>query len=686
MGLIPLQLQAGIFADLTPFAAKNRYVMSNKVRFQYRLAQTMGGCINYNAAIQFDGVPRAIKVWSTLAGTQVIGVGTHKKCELLISGAKSDVTPFQWLQSGTLGTDPFTTSSGSATVTVAHTSHGLITGDAAMFANAGTLNGVNISQLSWIITKVDANSYTITCLATATGSGSGGGSTVTYQYDARVLGSNPFTTTSGSKVVSVADTGHALTAGCTVFYSNMSSFNSVNMNGTWEVAGVTDANNYTITYTSNANGSGAGGGSSCRAYYCIVIGATNGVSMRLPALQPWGQDLLFTLGSQSGIYRWNAATPSVRALQIPTAPLCNFILLSPDDQSLIAFGINGDPKHMSWANEADYTDWQEIVTTTAGDIEVLRGSKLVAACNIQGGNLIFTDTAVHLMTFIGGDFVFSIAFLDNTAIMGQNAWAVKEGQCWWMANGQFYVYDGRVQSLDCTCRRYVFSNLNAAEYQGVYGGVNDEFNEVMFFYTSSAATYNDSYIHYNYLENPWCIGTWQRTAWIDDTPIQSPLALDASGNLYQHETGTSDNGVALNASLTSGEMDSSLVGDPGGGDQVLFLRRAVLDAAMAGNYNFSVLSRPSNADAYTISGPILVAAGVREVYPRARNRRMAFQWSTPTYTLEALAREAPLSDFITTEDGQQILCDGIAQDQTLNLATFWRLGVQEPDVALDGHR
>lgn len=680
--LLPLDFQPGIFADLTPYAAGRKYVYSDKVRFRYSFPETIGGASKYNSLITFDGVPRAVKTWTRLDSTQVTAVGTHSTVELEIAGTKYDITPFAYVASGTLAANPFGTGIGLLTVTVHHVAHGRATGDIVDYVNAPTLDGIDLGALAWPITAVaGVDDYTITTTTAATGTtAAGGGAGVTYRYNSVILGNNPFTTTLASTTVAVHHVAHGRAIGDTVVFSGATSVNSVDPNGTQVVTAVAGVDDFSFAQAIAATGTGAGGGAAVRAFYGVTIGAASGVNMRLPCLAPWGEDLLFTMGRDSGVYRWIATDPTKRARRVPRAPTAHFICVSPDDLSLIAFGVDGDDMDLAWSNQQDYTNWTASSTTTADQRHLLRGSIFTAALALPGGILVFTDTAVHMMTFIGGDFVFAINFIGKTSICGQNAVNEFEGIAYWMGNNNFYIYDGRLRTMPCSCKRYVFKNKSATQLRGALCGINEEFNEAWFFYPTSSATYNDAYICYNYAENLWYIGTWQRTAWLDPDLFSTPLALDATGVMYRHETGTQDDLNPLGAILRSGDFEIAP-----SRTQMMMCQRLVVDAEMTGNYYLSAKFRNAKSDAYYYAGPVLVTVTTEEIWITGRGRRMALEWATPTLALEELATEASLLDFITTEDGDTLLADGVPKDQTLNLATTWRLGVQEADLIADGY-
>lgn len=700
MTLQPTPLQQGVFTDITAFSAKEHYIWSDKIRFKQRYPQTMGGCAQYNSLITFDGVPRAIRQWSQLDGTFTIAVGTHKKVELLVSTTKYDITPFAYIVTGTLGANPFATNVGVTTVTVTHVAHDRAIGDIVEFPNAITLDGIEFSKFAFAVATVPtANTYTIVAYTAATGTtAAGGGANVTFNYDGKTMANNPCATVNLTTTVTVTDVAHGLSTGATVVLSGLSTVNSIVVNGTWPVT-VTGPDTYTFTGANIATGTGPGGGAAGRVHRCVNIGAASGLSMRLPSLANWGEDLVFTIGNQSRVYTWDATLgPSARARRVPRLPPCNFIMVSSDDQSLVLFGCSGDALEIQWSDQADYTVITPAATNTAGDKRIIRGSKLVAAVETAGGSLVFTDTAVHSMQFTGGDFVFTVTFMAKTKIAGQNAACERNGNVQWMGERNFYQFNGRVVTMECPIRGWVFgdaaqsgSGLNATERQGVFAGIIGQFGEAIFFYPSSSATYNDRFALCGLDENdsegnyPWSPGTWVRTAWSDSDIYEYPLGLNYSGAMYKHEYGTSDDGVAMNHQLYTGDIQP----DPSG-DNMFIGRRVVLDMKLTGNVNFSTRTRRSANASYDVKGPLLLTETVMAIEnPYAalhfRGRRLGMIWETPTYTLEELCTE-DLLDLITTEDGETILCDGVPKDQTLNLATTWRLGIQSPDIKPDGTR
>ena len=682
MGIIntlPLNLPPGIFGDITTVAAGLRWVDADKVRFrdagqdQFALPETIGGWAKYYSST-FTGVPRTIEAWAQLDGTMNHAIGTHKKVELLQNGTKYDITPRRAVRTGTLGANPIATNS-TTTVTITHASHGLAVGDVVWFSGAAVVDGVDLNTFSWEVATVPtANTYTITYLVAATGTtAAGGGAAVAYNYDSFPMTNNPFTTSSGSTSVSVDWTSHGLTAGDSVTFSGVSVFNGVDLNGSWEVT-TAATNTFTITYTSNASSSGAGGGASCRAYANIAIGNATGASMRIVCFAKWGEDLLINPGPNGYIYLWDATLgPSKRARLLPKAPRCNWILVGKEDYQVNAYGTNSDNLAQVWSSVADLSIWTAASTNTAGDKRYVSGSKIVCAVASHGEIVVFTDTELYSQQLVGGEDVYSFTPKGKITIMGPLAAREHNGIVRWMGNGQFYEYAGEIRPIPCSLQRTVFKDINTTEARGIVCGVNAENNEFWWWYTksSTAATYNDAYIKYNFHPrcDCWDPGTMARTAWIDREIIYYPLGLSPTGYLYQHEYGITADGEPLDAYITSGDIGMV---DENGRQVIQYVSKISFDEVMDGNIDVYLRHRRYPKRTAQVKGPWRITDTTEKIRPRIRNKYWSIEFQTPRISYLELLTEDGL--ILTQEEGGSITTETEPRDRTEDLATYWRQG------------
>jgi hypothetical protein len=278
---------------------------------------------------------------------------------------------------------------------------------------------------------------------------------------------------------------------------------------------------------------------------------------------------------------------------VPT--LCKQILVSDRDRHVIAFGSDGlntsssatdgdgvqDPLLIRFSDQENPTEWYPTTTNTAGDLRLGAGSTFVQAVETKREILVWTDTALTSMRFIGPPFTFGLQQLSsNITIMSPNSAVSTEDFVFWMGIDTFYVYAGQTQTLPCTVKDKIFLDFNLSEREKVVAGINSEFSEVTWFYPSANASDNDRYVTYNYSEKVWYFGTIERTAWLDRGTRTFPIAV-GDGYIYNHEFGYDDDGVAMNSFIESAAID---IGD---GDKFTYLRKIVPDLTFDGSTNLA---------------------------------------------------------------------------------------------------
>jgi hypothetical protein len=214
-----------------------------------------------------------------------------------------------------------------------------------------------------------------------------------------------------------------------------------------------------------------------------------------------------------------------------------------------------------WSDQESAVNWTPSATNQAGSLRLSHGSEIIAAVQARQEIVVFTDSALYSLQYLGAQAgVWGAQLLgDNISIEGQNAAVIASGVVYWMGVDKFYQYDGRVQTLPCDLRRHIFNDFNQGQAQQVFAGTNEGFNEVWWFYPSANSTVNDRYVVYNYLEKIWYYGTIGRTAWLDSGLLDFPIAATYSNNLVEHENGVDDNQTgtptAINAYIESAEFD-----------------------------------------------------------------------------------------------------------------------------------
>ena len=541
MPLTKLQFRPGINRDVTSYSNEGGWVNGDKIRFRMGFPEKIGGWEKYSEQT-YQGTARALHNWLGLDGSDFLGVGTHLKYYVEEGGAFYDITPIR--ATTTNGIVFAKKANGSTTITATDSSHGASLGDFVTIAGAASLGGA--------VTAAVLNAeHQITSVPTA--------NTFTFEVTAAANSS---------------DSGNGGSGGDAVYQISVGL--DTQIGGTGWGAGVWGRG----TWTSGAD--------------LTTVGA-----LRLWSHDNFGEDLL--INSRNGaIYYWDKSNGvATRAIELSTAAtntinvptLVTQIMVSDTDRHIIAFGSDGifssgvqDPLLIRFSNQESLTDWTPTATNTAGDLRIGSGSKFVRAIQTKREIIVWTDSSLHSMRFIGPPFTFGITPLSShITIAGPNAAVAVEDIVLWMGKNCFYMYDGSVKQIACTVKEEVFFNINNAQLDKVFAGVNAEFGEVIWFYPSdtnsvanSGTGQNDKYVIYNYNEQIWYYGTINRDAWLDRGLRNFPIAT-GSNYIYNHEKGHDDDGSALNSSIESSQID---IGD---GDRFSFISRLLPDLTFNGS-------------------------------------------------------------------------------------------------------
>lgn len=683
MPLTKVLYKNGVNRENTRYTTEGGWYVSDKIRFRQGTPEKIGGWVRISANV-FLGVCRALWNWATLGGENLMGVGTNLKYYIEQGGTYNDITPIRTRNYTTSLSNPFDTTNTSTAVTVNDTAHGAQANDLVYFTGASTTGGIPAAELNTrhVITSItNANAYVITVTTAATSTVTGGGGTVGVEYfiNTYALGSNPFATTNGSPVVVVTATSHGALNNDFVTFSGASAVAGLTLNGEYQITFLTN-NSYSITASSNANATTTGGGSSVLASYQINTGpaiqapitgwgagfwnaGTWGVgtssldSLRLWSANNFGEDLIY--GPRGGnIYYWDAtAGVTTRGVAIETLPgatdppiIQNFIFVSDTYRFVICFGCNDvlsatqDPMLIRWSDQESAVNWLPAATNQAGSIRLSHGSEIITALQTRQEIVVWTDTSLYSLQYLGAPLVWGSQLMgDNLSIMGPNAAAIGSGVVFWMGKDKFYVYSGRVDTLNCDLRRYVFNDINLSQNQQVFAGTNEGFNEIWWFYCSSNSTTVNRYVVYNYAEKVWHYGTIARTAWIDVSLRDYPQAATYSYNLVSHELGNDDNEtgtpVAINSYIESSEFDIqdghnlgfvyrilpdiTFDGSTTSSPQVTMTLIPMMNSGSGYNNPQSVSGNSSATVARTSTSVIEQFTG--QVYVRVRGRQMIFK-------------------------------------------------------------
>jgi hypothetical protein len=716
MPLQKLQLRPGVNRESTTLANEGGWFECDKVRFRSGYPQKIGGWAPLSSST-YLGVARSLWNWVTLRGYNLLGVGTNIKYYVESGGTYNDITPIR--ATTTLPNNPFTTLNTFPTVTVNAPGHGANNGDYVTFSGATTVGGLSLNN-EYVITYIDSNSYSITASTNATSSATGGGaavvaayqlnsgnSTVTYQtgWGAGLWGGYAFgtaTTTlngtinsSATTVVVTSTTGFAA-SGTILIGSELITYaakTSTDFTGCTRGANGTIAASHTtgVIVTDAATFTGWGQSVSTTTFTQIrlwseanfgeylLINPSNGpIYLWIPSYNVSG-NLTFTnraellSSSGAGVYDTDADCPSVTS----------FITVSDASRFVIAFGCNGyttdpnptqqDPMLIRWSDQESYQTWTPAATNQAGSFRLSSGSYIVAQQQTRQEILVWTDAALYSMQYLGPPFVWGFNILaDNISIISPNAVATANNVTYWMGLDKFYAYSGRVETLPCALRQYVFGDINTTQSSQFFAGTNEGFSEVWWYYCSANSTVVDRYVIYNYLDQVWYYGTLGRTAWLD-SPLRSfPMAATYSRNIVFHENGVDDITTTGNILPITSYIQSSDF-DIGDGHNYGFVWRMIPDITFDGSttpapntpqVTFSVRPRQNPGSPYGTADVPTVAS--TQSYANQRN-----------YTVQEFTQIV-----YTRLRGRQMAFKIISD----TVGTQWQLGVPRIDVRPDGRR
>ena len=522
-----IALRGGINREGTRYTNEGGWYDGDKIRFRQGTPEKIGGWQRIGSNT-FLGVCRSLHNWVSLAGANFVGLGTNLKYYIELGGAFNDITPLRATQSLT---NPFTTTSGSTTVLVTDANGGFIDEDFVTFSGGTTVGGITISG-EFQIDIVSSTTYNITVSSAASSSATGGGS------------------------VSAA------------YQVNVGSAFAIPLQG----------------WGAGAWGAGDWG-----------VGEASINEVRIWSHSNFGEDLIF--GPNGGsIYYWDATNGvTTRAVELSSLAgasdvpvLQNLILVSDVSRFVFCMGTNPigtsaiDPTLVRWSDQEDAANWTPSIENQAGSLRLSRGTKIVAASQARQEVLVWTDSSLYSLQYVGAPAVWTATLVgENVSISSQLSVSYASGIAYWMGVDKFYMYDGRVQPLKCDVRKYVFNDLNTLQYDQVFSGTNESFHEIWWFYCSSDSNNIDKYVIYNYLEKTWYYGTLGRTAWLDSGLRNNPLAATYNNVLVDHESGVDDNETGTTAAISAHVVSAEF--DLNDGHQFTFVNKIIPDITFDGS-------------------------------------------------------------------------------------------------------
>ena len=601
MPLTKFNFKPGINKEETDYSNENGWVDGNLIRFRKGGVEKLGGWAKKSSNIFYD-TARALHSWISLGGNRYLGLGTTSKYYIDNGGSYNDITP---IRATTTNGIVFSATNGSSLITATDSDHGAVVGDWVTLAGAVSLGGLVtaavLNQEYQINGVASVNTFTFTAKDTA-------GDTVT---------ANSSDSGNGG---SAADAVYQINSGLDVFVQS-AGWGS----GTWGAAG---------------------------------FGATASLAdvgqLRLWTHDNFGENLIINPRAGS-IYRWVENNGlSTRAVSLSGTSGANLVptvglqvITSETDRHLIVLGadpISGsartgvvDPMLIAFSDSENELEFEPLSTNSAGSLRLSSGSLIVGGLKSRQEVLIWTDTSLYSMTFIGPPLIFAVNLINEGAgLIGPKAVVNAPNGVYFMSKNGFYLYNGSVQKLPCSVQDYVFSDLNLSQAYKCHLALNSEFSEVWFFYPSIEDDTNEisRYVIYNYEENSWSIGSLVRHAWLDAGIENKPIASGISSStnyLYTHETGFNNDDSAMDGVfIQSADID---IAD---GENFAFVKKVIPDVLFATQtgtsptpaMNIVVKSRDFNGDSLTTNSTTQVTSTSTFSSLRARSRQLVLRFES----------------------------------------------------------
>lgn len=610
MPLQKLQFRPGVNREGTSLSNEGGWYDCDKIRFRSGYPEKIGGwaALSYNT---FLGVCRSMWNWVTLKSYNLLGVGTNLKFYIEDGGDYYDITPIREINGNTPSAGPPVVNASTISLTASGTTltvsdsaaDALQADDFVTIAGADPIGGVDVNGEYQIVTVTSGTTYTVTLATSASGSVSNAAITLAYQIN----------------------TGFPI---------------------------------YTI-------GTGWGTGPWSRLSWGSGFSTGFGLQLRLWSQSNFGEDLLFSPRG-GALYLWQpggGATPAygtrgtlISGTDVPSE--INQIMVSDTSRIVIAFGCNDygaygtttqDPLLIRWTEQESYTGWTPAATNQAGSYRLSHGSEIVGAMQTRQEILVWTDAAIYSMQYLGPPFVYGFTLLaDNISIVSPNAMATAAGVVYWMGVDKFYVYSGRVETLPCSVRQFIFNDINRDQEAQFNAGTNEGYSEVWWNYCSKNSDVIDRYVIFNYLDRVWYYGTLDRTAWLDSPLRQFPMGATAGNIIVYHEAAVDDGSTnppsPINAYIQSSDFDIE------DGHNYGFVWRMIPDITFDGSdtsgatsetpfVTFTVRPKQNPGSGYGVSAtPDVTSAqsyagqttyNVQQfteiIYSRVRGRQMAFK-------------------------------------------------------------
>jgi hypothetical protein len=614
-------LKPGVDREGTSYDNEGGWFDSNLIRFNRGRPQKIGGWRKDNSST-FVGTCRALHGWVDLEGTKYLGLGTTNKYYLEEGGSDyTDITPIRKTSTNSI---TFSATNGSSTITATDSSHGAVIGDFVTISGAVSLGGnvtaAVLNQEYQIVTVPTANTYTFTAKDTS---------------DATVTANASDSGNGGSGV----DGSYQINCGLDVYVASTG----------WG-AGLWGASTWGST---------------------SALSSTN--QLRLWSHDHFGEDLIMNVRA-GGVYYWDESSGlTSRAVALSSISGANLtptvglqVLVSETDRHVIVLGadpVSGssrsgsiDPMLIAFSDQENAAEWESLTTNTAGSLRLSEGSMIIGGLKARQEILIWTDTSLYSMQFIGPPYTFGLNLLNKgSGLISPNGATNAAPGVFWMSTDNFYVYNGSVQKLPCSVHSYVFDDITLGQAHKTFAFSNAQFDEIGWFYCSSSSTEIDRYVCYDYVDNVWTYGNLSRTAWLDQGIVNYPRAT-ANNYLYEHEFGYNDDGSPMtNVYIESSDLDI------GEGEEFAFISKLIPDVrflnnSSGGQVNFVLKTRDYPGDSLSTKSTNALTSTTQKKDMRARARQAVIR-------------------FESDDD-----------DTTANDDVGWRIGATRLEIRGDGRR
>ena len=632
MPLQKLQFRPGLNREGTIYSNEGGWYDGDKIRFRSGLPEKIGGWTQFSSN-QFLGICRSLWVWldgDLGAGALYVGLGTSSKYYIYFGGVYNDITPIYQTSTITSVAGTISTISGSKVVTITDNSYLPSVGDYVLITSTTAVNGVQFTGGDYIVTSIPAtNQFTVNFAINASGTGSGTGGTVTLQYEyptgntvysigtgwgagpwGRGTWGSSYSSGIGQQLRLWSNDNFGVDLviaprGGPVFYWQDSGTVSTRAQYLSTLANTTTAVTDASTFSSGVSSITVTSTNAPYIYpYMVITGTGIPTGTKVANTYITGSTTVpitnTTTANSSGNYNFSYAGAFVPSAtyQVITSEVQEFVIcFGANPYTPNNSGTTFNPMLVRWSDQANQFQWIPQLTNQSGEYTLSNGSFIMGARSTRQEILVWTDSAIYSMQYIGAPYVWGFQLLmDNISVMSPNCMITVNNITYWMGRDRFYMYDGTVKTLPCSLKQYIFEDINQSQAYQVFTGSNEGFNEIWWFYCSvdgnggtrsSPNTTVDKYVIYNYLDQIWYYGTMARTAWLQTGTQPYPIAADYNNRLLNHENGNDDLSTAATLPIDAYIQSSDF--DIGDGQSFGFVWRMLPDV----NFNNSTGDQPA---------------------------------------------------------------------------------------------